>query len=317
MATTLTVNDWALTELTLDMANQSIPDVFIANAADASGRGIDLYITKDGTALSLTGMSVYLAWSHENGNQDLTKFTAVSAATGHYRVLYPNAMMYGGRVLARISICVGTTTPITGSRDFNILVERNPIDEDKAMSSENMAEFKKAVQTLNTLESTIEAAEKKRVTAENTRVSNENQRIANENTRKSNETARVQAEKDRATAAADALEKFNTDTTEALNQFDTDSTAAISEAVTAAADAENAASKANAAAADVYELVAGHITDETQAQIDAIGTALAESTDDFYLIGTTIYAPSSKATIDGTTVKLPSSTYSGTTITLS
>lgn len=191
MATTLTVDNWALTELTLDSADQSIPDIYIANANDVQGRGIDLYVTIDGEAANMTGYTCYLMWSHENGNQDMTKFTATYSAGGHFKVYFPNAMMYGGEVLARIAVFLSSDgTKVTGSRDFRIHVERNPIDEDAAMSSESMSEFKEAVKTLNTLEASVKSAEAKRVSAESTRQSNENTRKANESTRQSNETTR-------------------------------------------------------------------------------------------------------------------------------
>ena len=207
---TLTVDDWALQKITLDYANQFVPDIIIANANDASGRGIDLYVTKDGTALSMTDMKVYLVWRHENGNQDLTQFTAVSAAAGHYKVYFPNAMMHGGIVLARIAIYIGSKTPITGSRDFRIHVEPNPLNEDEAMADENFTLFQQAVVDLNELEASIEAAESKRVTAENARVSAESARASNENTRKSNETARISAESSRASAESTRASNENT-----------------------------------------------------------------------------------------------------------
>lgn len=305
MADTLTVDNWGLTEITLDYANQYIPDVLIANANDMQGRGIDLYVTKDGQALNMSGMTVYLAWSHENGNQDLTKFTATSSTSGHFRVKYPAGMMHAGSVVARIAINVNSST-ITGSRDFHILVERDPIDTDKAMSDESWDLFKQSIAEMAQIEKNIETAEASRVMAEKSRVTAEQGRVTAEKARVAAETAREKS----FTEAAEA-------NSSALADFTEKSEAALTEAAEATSDAEQAASKANAAAADIYELMAGHVSTETQQQIDAIGTALAEATDEFYLIGTTIYAPSSKAAISDTTVTLPSSSYSGSTITLS
>ena len=160
---TLTVDNWAMSVLRLDFANQNIPGTLIANAADAHGRGIDLYITDHGEPVSLTGMKVYLLWRHSNGNQGQTEFTAVNAATGHYKVYYPAGMMYGGIVVARISVYIGETTPITGSRDFRINVERNPINEDDAMASDDFSCFVQATIDLNTLNASVTAAEASRV----------------------------------------------------------------------------------------------------------------------------------------------------------
>ncbi len=155
---TLTVDSWALKDITLDFADQSIPDVLIANGADANGRGIDLTVTDNGQPVSMSGMNVYLAWRHENGNQDLTQFTEVDAASGHYKVYYPQGMLHEGIVTARISIYVGSTTPITGSRDFRIKVERDPIDEGEAMADESLRSFTKAVVDLNRAASVANAA---------------------------------------------------------------------------------------------------------------------------------------------------------------
>lgn len=193
----LTIDNWALHDITLDAADQFIPDIFIANAADAYGRGINLYVTKGGEALDLTGMKVYLLWHHNNGNQDVTPFEAVSESAGHFKVYYPPAMMYGGSVLARIAIYLGGETPITGSRDFNIKVESNPINEDEALTDENFRTFADAVIALNELEEKLEASEANRASAEKTRESNEATRKSNETTRQANEQTRQNQENTR------------------------------------------------------------------------------------------------------------------------
>ena len=202
--TTLSVEKWALRTLTLDTADMVMPTCLIANGNDVYGRGIDLYVTQEGESVSMAGMTVYLVWHHKNGNQDMTKFDAVSAATGHYRVYYPPAMMYGGEVLARISIYMGSEKQ-TGSRNFRILVEPNPINEDEALSDENFSLFLEAVEALNNLEATASAAEAERQANEETRIANENTRIANENTRVTNEAARQSSISAANTAAEAAL----------------------------------------------------------------------------------------------------------------
>lgn len=156
---TLSVDGWALHELTLDFADQYVGDL-IANAADAKGRGINLHVTQDGQPLSLSGMAVYLIWRHDQiGTQGQTQFTAVDASSGNFTVYYPAGMMFEGTVTARISIYVGNTTPITGSRDFRILVERNPIDASEAMASDDFDAFVQATIDLNELNAQIVAAE--------------------------------------------------------------------------------------------------------------------------------------------------------------
>ncbi len=146
----LTVDNWALQEVALDWSNQYIPDVLLANANDVSGRGIDLHVTKGGEALDMSGMGVFLVWRHENGNQDLTEFEVVDEHAGHFVCHYPNGMMHEGRVLARIAIYVGEDC-ITGSRDFRIRVEPNPIDEDEAMADESLTLFRQAVIDMNNM----------------------------------------------------------------------------------------------------------------------------------------------------------------------
>lgn len=197
---TLSVEDWALRPLTLDAADMVVPDFLIANGGDMYGRGIDLQVTQDGQNASMTGMTVYLFWRHEDGTQDMTKFTAVSANTGHFRCYYPPGMLaHGGEVLARISIYIGSQKQ-TGSRNFRIIVEPNPIDSDEAMADESFSEFLQAVEDLNQLEDSVRAAEQARVTAENSRASAETTRRNNETARQKSEEDREEAEDARASA---------------------------------------------------------------------------------------------------------------------
>lgn len=200
---TLSIEDWALRHLTLDAADMVVPDFLIANGGDMYGRGIDLQVTQGGQNASMSGMTVYLFWRHENGNQDMTKATPVSGGTGRFRIYYPPAMLRdGGEVLARISIYIGSQKQ-TGSRNFRIIVEPNPIDEDEVMADENFSLFLQAVDDLNNLEAIIESAESERVSAENTRKSNETIRQNNETARKNAETSRASSETAREDAEAD------------------------------------------------------------------------------------------------------------------
>ena len=290
----LTVDSWALHRLTLDFADQFVPGTLIANAADANGRGIDLYITDNGEAVTMTNMKVYLLWRHSNGNQGQTQFTAVNAATGPYKVYYPAGMMYEGLVTARISIYIGTTTPITGSRDFRINVERNPIDEGEAMASDDFSAFTQATIDLNSLLATATAAENARVSAESARVTAENARAAAETARAS-EHATLKSQSQQAT----------------------------SNAVTAAATAETAAQNANAAAAATANVIAEAVealSNDTQseaAQIKVLAIQLAETSQNYIVLGETLYTPSSKSTVAGEAVTRTSASVSGENATLS
>lgn len=197
---TLNVENWALKSLILNTADMEVPNLK-ANANDMYGRGIDLHVMQDGSTVDMTGMLVYLVWRHQNGNQDITAFEEVDASDGNFRVYYPPAMMYGGNVVARISIFIGDEKQ-TGSLNFTIVVEPNPLNEDEALSDENFSFFLAAVESLNNLEATLTAAEAERQANEETRIANEEQRVANEETRIANETARATAETARATAEA-------------------------------------------------------------------------------------------------------------------
>lgn len=154
----LSVDAWALKRITLDTADGSIPDVLIAHEGDANGRGIALSVVQGGVPADMAGMAVYLAWGHEGGSQGLTEFAAVDAAAGKWKVYYPEAMQRKGTVIARIMVYVGERTPITGSRDFRVFVEGNPVDEDAAITTDDFSVFKRAVEDLATARAEFEAA---------------------------------------------------------------------------------------------------------------------------------------------------------------
>lgn len=301
MAATLTVDSWALHRLTLDFADQFVPGTLIANAADAKGRGIDLYITDNGEAVSMTNMKVYLLWRHSLGNQGQTQFTAVNAGTGHYKVYYPAGMMVEGIVIARISIYIGSTTPITGSRDFRINVERNPINEGDAMASDDFSAFIQATIDLNELNASITQAEVGRVTAESGRVSAE--------------SARVTAEQGRVSAESARVEEFGTMRTQ-LQQATANATSATATANTAAANANAAAAATANVVAEAVEALS-HETGTEAAQINVLAIEVADLKQDYVVVSEALYAPSSKMTISGEAVTPSSATVSGEKVTLS
>lgn len=347
---TLSVDNWALHELTLDFADQFVADTLIANAADAKGRGINLYVTKDGQPLSMSNMKVYLLWRHDQkGTQGQTQFTAVNSTNGNYKVYYPAGMMYEGTVTARISIYIGSTTPITGSRDFRINVERNPINTSDAMASDDFDAFIQATIDLNELNAQVTAAEAARVTAESgrasaesTRVSNENTRKSNETTRQSNETARKSAETARASAETARVSaesgrvtaeqgRVSAETARVAaesaraSEFATlksESQQATANATSGAANANTAAANANAAAAATANVVADAVkalsnnTGSEAAQINTMAIELVKLSDDYMVLGEALYAPASKMTVSGEAVTPSSATVSGEKVTL-
>nr|DAV01016.1 MAG TPA: BppU domain protein [Caudoviricetes sp.] len=151
-------------------------------------------------------------------------------------------------------------------------------------------------------EKQAESQEQARVTAENTRKSNETTRQNNETTRKNQETSRVNAEQQRVT-------EFNT--------LKSQSQAATTAAQSAASNANSAANYAQTVADGLSQSVIG---DEDvaamKAQIDKLGSMLADETGFYYMDGT-VYCPSAKASVSGSTATFGDTcSVSGTTITL-
>ena len=151
-------------------------------------------------------------------------------------------------------------------------------------------------------EKQAESQEQARVTAENTRKSDETTRQNNETTRKNQETSRVNAEKQRVT-------EFNT--------LKSQSQAATTAAQSAASNANSAANYAQTVADGLSQSVIG---DEDvaamKAQIDKLGSMLADETGFYYMDGT-VYCPSAKASVSGSTATFGDTcSVSGTTITL-
>ena len=151
-------------------------------------------------------------------------------------------------------------------------------------------------------EKQAESQEQARVTAENTRKSNETTRQNNETTRKNQETSRVNAEQQRVT-------EFNT--------LKSQSQAATTAAQSAASNANSAANYAQTVADGLSQSVIG---DEEvaamKAQIDKLGSMLADETGFYYMDGT-VYCPSAKASVSGSTATFGDTcSVSGTTITL-
>lgn len=151
-------------------------------------------------------------------------------------------------------------------------------------------------------EKQAESQEQARVTAENTRKSNETTRQNNETTRKNQEKSRVTAEQNR-------VSEFNT--------LKSQSQAATTAAQSAASNANSAANYAQTVADGLSQSVIG---DEDvaamKAQIDKLGSMLADETGFYYMDGT-VYCPSAKASVSGSTATFGDTcSVSGTTITL-
>lgn len=330
---TLGVDDWALRKIELDNADQTIPDVLIANEGDAKGRGIDLRFTQGGVAASMAGMAVYLAWGHEQGAQGLTPFTAVDASKGRFKVYYPEQMQRAGTVLARVLVYVGTKTPITGSRDFRIYVEKNPIDESAAITTDDFSVFKLAVIDLNTAKANADAATKKATDAA-TKAANSAKNAdtatvnANAATKNANDAAKdatdATGEAVKATKSAnDAAKDASTSAGEA-DAATLRADAATRNAANAASQAQGAAGNANAAASNALQIansIASNGAGDGEVaalkeSVDKLGNLAAELSGGYIVMDGTLYAPSAKATASGGTATMKSASVSGETASL-
>lgn len=103
-----------------------------------------------------------------------------------------------------------------------------------------------------------------------------------------------------------------------FNSLKSQSQAATNAANGAATNANNAATYARNVADNLQSIVVGdEDVAEMRAQIDKLGSMLADSTGGFFYMDGTVYCPSSKASVSGSTVTFGSTcTASGTTITL-
>lgn len=154
-----------------------------------------------------------------------------------------------------------------------------------------------------------EAYEKKAESQESARVSAENARKSNEAARQKAEETRESQEEARATAEENRVTEFNS--------LKSQSQAATTAAQSAASNANSAANYAQTVADGLSQSVIG---DEDvaamKAQIDKLGSMLADETGFYYMDGT-VYCPSAKASVSGSTATFGDTcSVSGTTITL-
>lgn len=347
------LNDsWYLHPLTVDTAYQSLHETLVASPEDYQGKGIALSITEDGAPVDTSGFTVLLAWHNLNsGKRNSRSFSAVNAAQGRWKCTYPTEMLTCGMVRARIVIKTASGNPVTSSREFTVRVEHNITNELSGQAKDDLSAFQEGVIALNNTNKNVQAAETKRAAAEKTRVdeeakrsSAESDRVEAEKGRASDETARETAEGNRATA-----ERSRASTEEVRNKSEAkrvdaetgrstaegkraqqhEASMAQAQAATTRAEgaatqaqgaAQNATAAGNQALAIANAIAAGSAGDSEiatiKAQMDALGSQLANATDAFLIVGTTIYAPSSKASLSGNTITLPTSSISGTTITL-
>lgn len=324
---------WYTRAVTLDCADGHVGDLY-ANEGDANGRGIDLSLIDGKAQANTTGMAVYLAWGHEKGGEGLTPFSAVDAAHGKWRVLYPTAMQRQGTVLARILLYLnGNRAAISGSKNFRIFVDVDPVDGNAALSDNDFSVFQQAVVDLNTAKANADkstkaandAAKKATDAAEgaNTAKANADKATTNANTAAKN--ANDQA--DRASKAADDADAAAKNANEAAGnavKATTDATAATRNATNAASQAQGAAGNANAAASNALQIansIASNGAGDGEVaalkeSVDKLGNLAAELAGGYLVMNGTLYAPASKATASGGTATMKSASVSGETASL-
>lgn len=331
----MALNDsWYLYPLAIDTAFRSLPETLFASPEDYQGKGIALSITEGGAPLDTSGCTVLLAWHNLNsGKSNSRSFSAVNAAQGRWKCTYPTDMLTSGLVRARIVIKTASGNTVTSSREFTVRVEHNITNELSGQAKDDLSAFQEGVINLNTAKANADAATKKandaatKATnaAKDADTATANANTATRNANAANEDATAAAgEATRAAKAANDAAKEATASAGEADAATLKADAATKNATSAASQAHGAAQNATAAGnqalAIANAIAAGNAGDSDiaamKAQIDTLGSQLAEATGKFMLIGTTIYAPSSKASIAGGTITLPTSSISGTTITL-
>lgn len=324
---------WYTQAVTLDRADGHVGDLY-ANEGDANGRGIDLSLIDGKAPANTTGMAVYLAWGHEKGGEGLTPFSAVDAAHGRWRVLYPTAMQRSGTVLARIMVYLnGNRAAISGSKNFRIFVDVDPVDGSAALSDNDFRVFQQAVVDLNTAKanadkSTKAANDAAKKAADAAADANAAEKSAAKSTTDANTAAKSANEQaDRASKAADEADAATVNANMAAANAEkatTDAAAATRSATNAASQAQGAASNANAAASNALQIAnsiaSGSAGDSEvaalKANVDKLGNVAAELSGGYLVMDGTLYAPSAKATASGGTATMKSASVSGETASL-
>lgn len=113
-----------LQEVRWEACDAPVGGALVASAADARGRGMALFVTREGAPVDLTGSAVRLLWRHrEMRRRGCTDFEAMDAATGRFRLFWPAAMACGeGTVDAQVMVSLGGDS--ISSLAFSIRVEQ-------------------------------------------------------------------------------------------------------------------------------------------------------------------------------------------------
>lgn len=291
-------------KLTLEVHKRTsrIPQQVVVRQGEAGTQAIEAEIVDDGSAYTSSLPSVRLDIMRADGRW--ARVTATKSGSKTKCTLPSEALSSPGLCrLAHFVFFSGTTkAETTEGFELRILPAVDTSDpEEAAEYYDDM--LTKLYEKWEAYEKQAESQEAARVSAENARKANETDRQEAEETRQSQEAARVTAEKNRVT-------EFNT--------LKSQSQAATTAAQSAASNANSAANYAQTVADGLSQSVIG---DEDvaamKAQIDKLGSMIANATGKFFYMDGTIYAPSSKASVSGSTIKLADTcSVSGTTINL-
>lgn len=291
-------------KLTLEVHKRTsrIPQQVVVRQGEAGTQAIEAEIVDDGSAYTSSLPSVCLDIMRADGRW--ARVTATKSGSKTKCTLPSEALSSPGLCrLAHFVFFSGTTkAETTEGFELRILPAVDTSDpEEAAEYYDDM--LTKLYEKWEAYEKQAESQEAARVSAENARKANETDRQEAEETRQSQEAARVTAEKNRVT-------EFNT--------LKSQSQAATTAAQSAASNANSAANYAQTVADGLSQSVIG---DEDvaamKAQIDKLGSMIANATGKFFYMDGTIYAPSSKASVSGSTIKLADTcSVSGTTINL-
>lgn len=289
-------------ELELMKGAARVPPEVIVRVGDVGTQVVEASLLNGGAPYSPSGMTARLDIMKPDG-----KWVRCSASVSGSTVsctLPSQALSSAGRCKMAHFVLFSGTDKAESTEGFALVVRPEVDCSDPAEESEYYDGLMTDLyDKWLAYERQAEAQESARVSAENTRKSNEAARQNAETQRKSQESARVSAESARAS-------EFGT--------LKSQSQSATNAANGAATNANNAATYARSVADNLQSSVVGdEDVAEMRAQIEKLGSMLADSTGDFFYMDGTIYAPSAKASVSGTNVTLGSTcTASGNTITL-
>ena len=280
----------------------SLPPEVVVRVGDVGTQVIEATLLNDGAPYAPSGMTARLDILKADGKW-VRCSASISGSTASC-TLPSQALSSSGRCkMAHFVLFKGTDVAESTQGFALVVLPEVDADEPSGMSDYYDGLLTDLYAKWLSYNQQAQAAENARVSAENARKGNETQRQNNETQRKSQETARVTAEAQRASEFA---------------TLKSQSQSATNAASGAAASANNAATYARSVVDNLQSSIVGdEDVAEMRAQIEKLGSMLADSTGDFFYMDGTIYAPSAKASVSGTTVTLGSTcTASGNTITL-